>query len=160
MEKRGTAVRAMKSRRKALRVMSQEKVVNISNYRDLRNGRSARKVALVTTDKNLIEGLKEQLKDQAELQAFDGRFALEQGLKSGEWDGILLDERTLSKEALTLCEKIKRQGKFEELFVVILSNDASKDLVREGYEKGCDEWITKVDDYAHLARLVSHHMNG
>lgn len=149
----------MKSRRKAIRTLAQEKIVNIGDYRNLRNGRSARRLAVVTTDKPMADGLKEQLASQAEIVVFDSRFSLEQALKTGEWDGVLLDERTLHEDTLSLCEKIKKNSKSEELFVVILSDNSSKDLVRQGYEKGCDEWITKTDDVPHLARLLVHHIS-
>jgi DNA-binding response OmpR family regulator len=150
----------MKSKRKALKNLTQEKIVNIGDYRDLRNGRSVRRLAVVTTDQDMIERLQPELQTQAEISVFDGRFSLEQALKTGEWDGVLLDERTLHEDALSLCEKIKKQTRAEELFVVILSDQSTKDLVRAGYEKGCDEWITRVDDVPHLARLLSHHLVG
>ena len=108
----------------------------------------------------MVDKLNEQLQTSAEIQIFDSRFSLEQGLKNGEWDGVVLDERTLHEDALSLCEKLKRQNRFEDLFVIILSNDSSKEIVRLGYEKGCDEWITRLDDTNHLARLLSHHMAG
>jgi DNA-binding response OmpR family regulator len=71
-----------------------------------------------------------------------------------------LDERVLQEEASTLCEKIKKNSKLEDVFVVILSEVTDKEAVRIGYEKGCDEWITKAQDVTHLARLLSHHLNG
>jgi len=150
----------LKSRRKALRSLTQEKVVNIGDYRNLRNGRSLRRMAVVSTDKVLLEGLLPQLATQAEVVAFDGRFSLEQGLKNGDWDGVLLDERSLQDDTLSLCEKLKKQSKYEDLFVVIISDKGTKDLVRSSYEKGCDEWITRTDDMNLLARLLSHHMMG
>ena len=150
----------MKSKRKALKNLTQEKVVNIGDYRDLRNGRSIRRLAIVTTDQAVIEGLKKELQGNAEVYAFDSRFSLEQNLKNGEWDGVLLDERNLHEDAIALCEKIKKQIRSEDLFVVILSDNSEKEIVRSGYEKGCDEWITRLDDVTHLSRLISHHMNG
>ena len=154
-----TAANAMKTRRKALKSLLSEKVVSIGDYRSLRNGPRVRKLALVTTDQKMSEGLTENLKSDAELSVFDSRFSLEQALKQGDWDGVILDEKTLSEEALSLCEKLKRQVKFEDLFVVILSTNSSKEMVREGYEKGCDEWITQVGDMSQLAKLLIHHLH-
>lgn len=149
----------MKSRRKALKSLIGEKIVSIADYRSMRNGKTARRLGVVTDNKALAEGLAEQLKLKAEVVTFDSRFALEQSLKSGEWDGVVLDERMLRDEAQGLCEKIKKNQKLEDVFVVILSEKSDKDTVRVGYEKGCDEWITKADDVTHLARLLSHHLN-
>lgn len=148
----------MKSKRKALKSLTQEKVVSIGDYRSMRQGKSLRKIGVVTGDKTMFEGLHKQLNAQAELAIFDSKTSLETALKQGEWDGVLIDERHLHDEALNLCEKIKKTAKYEDLFVVIVSDKSTKDLVRVGYEKGCDEWITKVDDVAHLSRLLSHHM--
>ena len=149
----------MKSRRKALKTLTSEKVVNISDYRAIRNGRQNRKLAVVTSEKSLAEGLKEQLKSQVDLIVFENRFSLEQGLKGAEWDGTLLDQRTLKDDTMPLCEKLKRQSKADDMFVVIVSDKNDKDIVRQGYEKGCDEWITRADDIPHLARLLSHHLH-
>jgi DNA-binding response OmpR family regulator len=150
----------MKSRRKAMKSLVGEKVVKISDYRAMRNGRSSRRLAVVTDKKELAEGLTEELRSKAEVLVFDSRFALEQALKGGEWDGVVLDERVLRDEASSLCEKIKKNSKLEDVFVVILSELTDKEVVRIGYEKGCDEWITKAQDVTHLARLLSHHLNG
>lgn len=147
----------MKSRRRALKSLSQEKVVDIADYRQLRVGKTSRRLAIVTNDTAIIEGLKAQIQD-AEVFAFDSRFSLEQALKSGEWDGVVLDQRDLGEDAVLICEKLKRQSKTEDLFVFILSNTETKELVREGFEKGCDEWITCIDP-THLARLIGHHLH-
>lgn len=150
----------MKSRRKALKSLTSEKIVNIADFRNIRNGRAQRRLAIVTDNKTMFEGLKEQLKAQADVFMFDSRFSLEQGLKTGEWDGVLLDQRLLQDDALSLCEKLKKNSKLEELFVVIVSDKNDKDIVRAGYEKGCDEWITRADDVNHLTRLLTHHLSG
>lgn len=148
----------MRSRRKALKSLIAEKIVNIGDYRTMRNGKQARRLAVVSDNKALCDGLIEQLKPQADVVAFDGRFSLEQGLKNSEWDGVLLDQRTLKDDTANLCEKIKKSSKSEEVFVVIVSDKNDKDIVRSGYEKGCDEWITRADDVSHLARLLTHHL--
>jgi CheY-like chemotaxis protein len=149
----------LKTRRKALKSLLSEKVVNIGDYRSLRSGRGMRKIAMVTNDQQIVKGLQEELGDHVELAVFDSRFSFEQALKQNEWDIALLDERVLRDDTLTLCEKIKRQNKLDDLFVIILSPNASKDLVRQGFEKGCDEWVSKFDDARHLARLLSQHIN-
>lgn len=150
----------MKSRRKALRSLTQEKIVNIGDYRQIRQGRSIRRLAVVTGEKALFDSLVVQLQGQAELQYCDSRFSLEQSLKLGEWDGVVLDERLLHEDALSICEKLKKQTKIEDLFVVIISDQGAKELVRSGYERGCDEWITRPDDVTHLVKLLSHHLGG
>ncbi len=150
----------MKTRRRAIKSLLSEKVVNIGDYRSIRNGRSIRRLAFVSSDKAMFEKLCGELKDQAEFQFFETRFSLEQALKNGEWDGVVLDERNLNEDALALCEKLKKNFRQEEMFIFILSEKASKDIVRLGYEKGCDEWITRLDDAAHLARLLAHHLGG
>ena len=148
-----------KSRRKALKSITQEKVVNIGDYRHLKSGRTVRKVAVLSTNQAMIEGLTKQLEKEAELDVFDTQVALENGIKKGEWDGIVLDHRDLKDDTISLCEKLKKTGKLEEVFVVILSDDDSKDTVRVGYEKGVDEWITRLDDLDHLAKLIAHHLS-
>ncbi len=150
----------MKSRRKALKTLTQEKVVQISDYRNLKNGRSMRRLALVSSDKELAENLQKEFQDDdIEVHLFDSRFSLEQALKLGDWDGVLLDERNLRDDALSVCEKLKKTAKTDELIVMIISNNVSKDVIRQGYEKGCDEWITRLDDVNLLAKLLAHHLH-
>ena len=145
----------LKARRKALKNLLQEKVVNISDFRSLATGRAVRRIAIASADKSLAEGLISRLKGVAEVSAFESRFLLEQALKSQEWDSVVLDERTLVDDTMALCEKIKRQGKGDDVFVMILSENSSKEVVRQGFEKGCDEWVTKLENIDHLARLLS-----
>lgn len=149
----------LKARKKALKSLLQGKVVNISDYRSLRTGRSLRRIAMASTDKDLVQGMTDKLKEDAEVIVFDSRFSMEQALKTGDWDGIVLDERTLKDDTLTLCEKLKRQGRFEDVFLMILSANSEKDVVKQGYEKGCDEWVTKFDSVEHVVRLLSQHLS-
>lgn len=149
----------MKTKRKALKTLLSEKIVNIGQYRNLRNGHGVRRIAMVTTDQPMLKGVQEQLGSLVEVSGFDSRFSFEQALKQHEWDVVLLDERALRDDTLVLCEKLKRQSKLEDLFVVILSPNISKDFVRLGFEKGCDEWISRFDDPVHLARLLSQHIS-
>lgn len=149
----------MKSKKKALKSLTQSKVVSIGEYRSLRQGREAQCLAVVTQDQKFFEEVKKSLPAFLDVRHFDGRFSFEQAVKSKEWDALILDERQLKDEALSLCEKLKRQSQMDELLVVILSNDSSKDRVRQGLEKGCDEWVTKPEDVLSLARLLDHHLN-
>lgn len=145
------------SKRKALKDLTQSKVVDIANYRDLKQGREAQLLALVSDDKDFIKEFKEQLPEDVECHAFETRFAFEQALKSKEWDSVILDERSLKDDALLVCEKIKRQNKMEELIIIIFSDEAAKERVRKGLEMGCDEWVTQAEPKG-LLRLISHHL--
>jgi DNA-binding response OmpR family regulator len=150
---------AVKSKKKALKSLTQSKVVSIGEYRNLRQGREAQCLAVVTKNQAFFDEVKKGLPSFLDVRHFDGRFSFEQALKSKEWDALILDERELKDEALGLCEKLKRQSHMDELLVVILSNDSSKDRVRQGLEKGCDEWVTKPEDVSSLVRLLDHHLN-
>lgn len=146
------------SKRKALKELTNSKVVNISDYRDLKQGREAQSLAFISKDENFFKELQEQLPSHVELVLFESRFAFEQALKSKEWDSVILDERSLSDEALQLCEKLKRQNQMEELILIIISEDSNKERVRKGLELGCDEWMTQVEPQA-LARILSLHLS-
>lgn len=150
----------LKTRRKAMKSLLSGKVVSIGDYRSLRNGRGVRRIAMITNDQPMLEGVQEHLGDFVEVICFDSRFSFEQSLKQSEWDLVLLDERTLREDTFALCEKLKRQNKLEDLYVIILSSNVTKEVVRQGFEKGCDEWISKFDDPVHLARMLSLHISG
>lgn len=149
----------VKSKRKAIKDLALLKVVNISDYRELRQGKEQRSLALISDRSDLYEGLKAALPEFIEFERFDSRFSFEQALKAREWSGVLLDERSLKDDAIQLCEKIKRQNKMDDLVIFILSESADKDSVRKGLEKGCDEWVTKLDDHSGIIRLLSHHID-
>lgn len=150
---------AVKSKKKALKSLTQSKVVSIGEYRSLRQGREAQSIAIVTSDQKFFDTMKASLPTFLEIKNFDGRFSFEQAVKSKEWDALILDEREMKDDALGLCEKLKRQAHMDELLVIIVSNDSSKDRVRAGLEKGCDEWVTKPEDVGGLVRLLDHHLN-
>ena|GEM_PF-4839641 len=150
----------VKSKRKSIKSLAQSKIVNIADYRDLQKGQEAQSIAVLTKDEKLFSSLKEILSDNLNVCQLDSRFALEQSLKSNqEWDAILIDERDLKDEALNLCEKLKRQNKMDETILFILSDDSSKDRVRSGLEKGCDEWVTRLSDMSGVARLLDHYLS-
>lgn len=152
----------VRSKRKAIKSLAQSKIVDISDYRKLQHGGNATKLAFVTEDKEMYDKLQESTKKGAQVELFDSRFSFEQTLKtknSGDWDAVILDERSLKEEALSLCEKLKRQSKLEDLVLLIVSDDSSKKKVREALEKGCDEWITRMDDVTGIRRLLEHHLN-
>jgi len=148
-----------KSKRKQIKDLAQSKIVDISNYRELSKGREAQKIAIITDDKALIDGLKESLGAGRELEIYEGRFPFEQKLKSTEWDAVLLDQRLLKDDTLLICEKMKRQNHMEEVVIIVLSDSADKELVREGLEKGCDEWLTRVEDTMGVVKLIDHYLS-
>jgi DNA-binding response OmpR family regulator len=148
----------VKSKTKAIRSLTQEKVVNIGDYRHLKTGQSLKKLAVLGKNKDLFEALKKDLDGIAELIHYDSPFSLEKASKAADWDGLLIDERELKDEAIPICEKLKKSSKFEDSFIVIISDDSAKDRVREGYEKGVDEWITRLESPDYLAKLLSHHL--
>lgn len=149
----------MKSKRKALKGLAKDKIVDISDFRKLQSQKSMLRVGFITQDESLIEALKEKSDEKFELAVFDGRFAFEQKLKKDAFDALLIDERVAETDAIGLCEKLKRQLSLDELVVFILSNDKAKEKVREGLEKGCDEWVTRLDDPAGLVRLIEHYLS-
>lgn len=150
----------VKSRKKAMKDLAQSKIVNIKDYRSLRQKRDARKVVVVSGNETLVEQMKNALPQGVELKHFENRFAFEQGNnKNADWDVLFLDERELEDEAIQLCEKIKRQSKMEDVVVFILSEKSDKEKVREGFEKGCDEWVTKLDDIESVVGLIDHHLD-
>lgn len=148
-----------KSKRKAIRDLAQSKVVDIANYRSLSRGREAQQLALISSDQAMISELKKLLEPNRELQVFDGRFSLEQAVKSTDFDAVIIDERLLQDEALQLCEKLKRQSQLEELVILILSESSDKERVRESLEKGCDEWVSRLDDLPGFVKLVDHYLS-
>ena len=148
-----------KSRRKAMKTLTQSKIVDIADYRDLKQGKELLRIAVVSPNKEMLEGLKTEFQDAINLESFDSRFAFEQALKAKDFDAAILDETSLGDDALQLCERVKRQQKMEDLVIFILSNSNAKDKVRSGLEKGCDEWLSTPDDFSGVHRLLKHHLS-
>ena len=150
----------MKSKLKAIKDLTQGKIVDIGQYRSLYQGQEGQRVAVVTQDATLFEALQNQLPKKLQVMQFDGRFSFEQTLKgTEEWDAVILDERELADEVLQLCEKLKRQGKMEDSVLIVLSASNDKERVRAGLEKGCDEWLSRPDDVNGLVRLLDHYLH-
>lgn len=148
-----------KSRNKDTESLLQEKVVDINSYRTIQSKREDLQFAIVSESKELYETLREHIGNKAIVQHFDSPFSFEKGLKETQFDVILLDERSTHEEALQLCEKLKRQSDGDEVSVLIVSDNNDKKRVRKGYETGCDEWITRLDDLPYLANLLVYYGN-
>lgn len=116
-------------------------------------------IALVGQSEELYEALKKALPEEVEFVLFDSRFSFEKAVKDKEWSAVLIDETSLKEDAVALCEKLKRQNRMEELVVIILSDAAPKDQVRQAFEKGADEWVGRLEDPNGIIRLLDHHVS-
>lgn len=74
--------------------------------------------------------------------AISGKKALD-FLKSKQPDLILLDIKMQGMNGLTVCEKIKSNPKTKDIPVIFLTAESHPEVIRQGFEIGCCDYILK-----------------
>lgn len=71
-------------------------------------------------------------------------------------DLILLDLNMPETSGLTIADTIRRNPKYENVPIVILSGSDSEGDVQEGYSHGANAYIKKPDDYSGWIAMIDN----
>lgn len=133
------------------------KVVNLDEYRVLRQHQEPATVLVVDDERALGQALVRILEQEGyRVMAVDGPEALQQAIESHPLDLILLDIRLPWLNALEFCAALKSERALRDIPVVLLSGPVAKEDVRKGFEAGCDEYLTKPVDMQRLVRTFKY----
>ncbi|HXI12653.1 MAG TPA: diguanylate cyclase [Thermoanaerobaculia bacterium] len=64
-------------------------------------------------------------------------------LESHAWDLVILDRRLPDGDGLAICQWIKSEPRFMNLYVILISADAEASDKIEGLDRGADDYVTK-----------------
>jgi len=135
----------------------QGKVVDLDEYRVLRQLQEPAMVLVVDEERALRQALTHRLEQEGyRVVAVDGPEALTQAIAATPFDLILLDLQLPWLNGLELCAALKAERSLRDIPVVLLSGRGSKADVRKGFEVGCDEYLTKPLDMPRLVRTLKY----
>ena len=103
------------------------------------------KILLIEDDKFISDLYKDGLEwaGLKMITAYDGKEGMEK-IKSENPDLILLDLVLPTMNGFEILEKIKRDDKFKNIPIIILSNLSEKEDVKKAMELGADDYLVKV----------------
>lgn len=133
------------------------KVVNLEEYRQMRERREPATVLVVDDERALSQALSRLLeKEGFRVTAVAGAEELRRALETVPVDLILLDIQLPWLNGLEFCSALKAEPALRDIPVILLSGHVSKDDIRKGFEAGCDEYLTKPVDTNRLARTLKY----
>jgi len=142
---------AQMRRNRLLRV----KVVNLEEYRLVRQLQEPLTVLLVDDERQLRQALARILEQEGfRVIAVEGADDLRRAIEAHPFDLILLDIQLPWLNGLEFCATLKGQPSLRDIPVILLSGHVSKDDIRKGFEAGCDEYLTKPVDANRLVRTL------
>jgi len=133
------------------------KVVNLEEYRQMRERREPATVLVVDDERSLCQALARILeKEGLRVVAVAGDDELRRAIETNPVDIILLDIQLPWLDGLEFCSALKAEPALRDIPVILLSGHVSKDDIRKGFEAGCDEYLTKPLDMNRLVRTLKY----
>lgn len=91
------------------------------------------------------------------LSAVDGRDAVERA-RAEKPDLILMDVMMPRMTGLEACRVLKKDKETSNIPVILLTTRGEESFVREGYESGCSDYLTKPVNDAELLDLLKAYL--
>ncbi len=134
----------------------EKKVVNLSDFRELRRSEDVHTVLVVDDDEVMRNALNRILQGEGYnvLQAEDG-LELSRILETTQLDLILLDVTLPWVDGLELCRLIKSQPDLRSVPLVMVSARKSEEDIHNGLKAGADDYVTKPFDVDHILRVIN-----
>jgi two-component system response regulator ResD len=105
------------------------------------------------SDIRLIVGLNVELAGMQFGQAANGSEAM-QMLRSGEWDGCILDLAMPKTDGYTVLKELKSDGTLDQIAVVVLSARGTPQAAMEALEAGAHAHLTKPFSPGAVAKTI------
>ena len=133
------------------------KVVNLCEFRDLRDASESRTVLVVDDDEVMRSGLKRVLESEGYqvIVAQDG-LELSKVLETTQLDLVLLDVNLPWVDGYELCQLIKGHQSLQKVPLILVSSRNSKADVEKGFDCGCTDYITKPFEIDYIIEIVKN----
>ena len=121
---------------------------------------ASKKVLLVddsSTARLVTRMIFSQKSDYVLLSAVDGRDAVERA-RAEKPDLILMDVMMPRMTGLEACRVLKKDKETSNIPVILLTTRGEESFVREGYESGCSDYLTKPVNDAELLDLLKAYL--
>lgn len=137
------------------RRLAQQKVVDLSSYRDLQVQKRMIHVLVVDDDEIMRNALKRILEiDGYHVRTAQDGMELSQALETSKLDLILLDVNLPWVDGIELCQILKSSPSFQQVPLVMVSAKTAEEDIKKAFSAGCDDYITKPFDVNRLTSVV------
>lgn len=135
--------------------LAQGKVVNLADFRELRQNPEMRTILVVDDEEVMRNALKRILEREGfrVLLAEDG-VELSKILETGRMDMILLDVNLPWVDGYELCGMIKDHASLRQIPLILLSARKAKEDIERGFAAGCNDYIGKPFDVDYLTKVI------
>jgi len=134
-----------------------ERVVDLSEYRRLKESPQPKTVLIVDAEESVRELLGKSVQDAGyEALTAGSEIELAKLIMSRSFDLILFDPRLPGVNGLELCALLKGNRVLRKIPVIFMSRDAGKDQVRKAFEAGCDEYVQKPFKLDQLLKILRY----
>ncbi len=138
-----------------LKKLSDQKVVNLSTYRELNKSIKAKTVLVVDDEDIMVSAMYRMLSKDGYrvLTAQDGT-EFSKVIESTRLDLILLDVNMPWVNGYEICKLVKQHPKHRDVPLFFVSARDTDEDIEKGYKAGCDEYITKPFDVEYILGMV------
>jgi len=138
-----------------LKKLSDQKVVNLSTYRELNQAINAKTILVVDDEDIMVKSMNRMLSKDGYrvLTAQDGT-EFSKVIESTRLDLILLDVNMPWVNGYEICKLVKDHPKHRDVPLFFVSARDTDDDIEKGYKAGCDEYITKPFDVEYILGMV------
>lgn len=139
--------------------LCEAKVVSLIDFRDLQKPVESRTILVVDDDDIMRSALKRLLEaaNYKVILASDG-MEVSKVLEATRLDLILLDVNLPWVDGLELCRLIKGHHSLKEVPLIFVSGNKSQEDIHEGFEAGCDEYLTKPFEVDTLLTAIEKYL--
>ena len=138
--------------------MVSKKIVSLNDFRELKKSITTMTILVVDDDETMRGALKRVLEHEnyRVLLAEDG-ISLSKILESTRFDLILLDINLPWIDGYELCRVIKSHYRLKNVPLIMVSARKTKEDIDKGFffQSGCDEYVTKPFDIAHITTTIN-----
>jgi DNA-binding response OmpR family regulator len=133
-----------------------KKVVNLADFRELRQKIDTRTILVVDDDEVMRSALKRILESEnyKVLLAVDG-LELSKVLETNRLDMILLDVNLPWVDGYELCRLLKDHHSLREVPLVLVSARKTNADIQAGFDAGCNEYVTKPFDIDYMMGIIN-----
>jgi DNA-binding response OmpR family regulator len=138
-----------------LKKLSEQKVVNLSDYRELNKSENVKTILVVDDEDVMCNAMYRMLSKDGYrvLTAQDGT-EFSKIIESTRLDLILLDVNMPWVNGYEICKLVKGHPKHRDVPLFFVSARDTDDDIEKGYAAGCDEYITKPFDVDFILGVV------
>lgn len=136
--------------------ITEKKVVNLSDFRELKAAIDVRTILVVDDDEIMRSALKRILEAEGYkvLMAEDG-LELSKVLETTRLDMVLLDVNLPWVDGFELCRLIKSHHSLKDVPLILVSGRKSKEDVERGFDMGADDYVTKPFDIDYMIEVIN-----